>query len=583
MASENILKSFMVRIGFKVDEQQLRNFQEAMRVTAKNAVEMGKTMLAASTVAGGSLKVAAQHLESLYFASQRTGASAAHLKEFAFAASQIGVSAEQAQGAIESLAAARRSNPGLNGILGGMGIDPRQADNSKVMLELLGKLHSMPFYQGSQIASMFGIDPQTFLMLEKGLPQMKQNLLLREKMFAQAGMNPDDWTKSSNEFMTQLRTMLAGLGDLADIMAYRLMPAGEKVIGWLQGIVEWLAKADKATDGWSSKILGVATALTGGSLLKGGFGMLGKFLGGGGAAAGAEGAAAAGGEGLLAGIALPVIVGAAIVAALTWMELHPDKVRKAAATAWKFTRNLNDKGLAATKAEIHALPGQMKSAVKASVAFHQQVQAAGGYAAVLSASPGVLGTVARMAMAFEGHAKSGYGVYRDMAGHLTAGFGHLVKRGEDFSHLDQQGALALLAKDMKASMASVMKLVKVHLTGNQADALADFVFNLGSGALAKSTLLKKLNSGDFNGAADQFQHWNKVLQNGHYIVSGGLSSRRAAEASLFRTPDKGVVLNQKTDIHVTGGDAHDTAREVSRQQGRVNGDMVRNFAGAGVQ
>jgi len=70
-------------------------------------------------------------------------------------------------------------------------------------------------------------------------------------------------TARSHEFMVHVRTLEAALGLLTDVIAYRLMPAGEKVIDWLVSVVAWFTKADKATDGWSSKLLGIVSALAG--------------------------------------------------------------------------------------------------------------------------------------------------------------------------------------------------------------------------------------------------------------------------------------------------------------------------------
>jgi hypothetical protein len=247
----SVLKEFLVKIGFKVDETKFRNFQESMHTTAKNAVEMSKTALAATTVMGASLKAVAAQMEGLYFATRRTGASAGELKSLAFAAEQVGVSADQARGALEGLAASRRTNPGLNGILAGMGINPKETDNAKVLVELLSKLRSMPHYQGAQIAALFGINEQTFTMLEQGLPEMQKFLALREKMFGAAGINPDAMTGRSHEFMNSLRVLEAALGNLADIVAYRLMPMGEKVIDWLTSVVMWFTCAYPAAAGLS--------------------------------------------------------------------------------------------------------------------------------------------------------------------------------------------------------------------------------------------------------------------------------------------------------------------------------------------
>ena len=562
--SASVLKEFLVKIGFKVDDQQFRRFSEVMHSTGKSAVELGKTTLAATTVMGASLTKIGEQLEGLYYASRRTGASAGELKSFAFAASQIGVSAEQAQNAIEGLAAARRTNPGLNGILGGLGIDPKQTDNAKVMLQLLQKLHAMPYFQAAQIAGMFGINEQTFQMLEAGLPEMQKYLALREKMFKAAGINPSDMTARSHEFMTHLRTFEAVLGNLADIIAYRLMPWGEKAIDWLSDMVGWLTKADKATGGWSSKILGILTALAGGSLVKGGLGMLGKIFGRGavgaaaGAAAGAgEGAAVAeGGAGLLSLISLPAVIIAAVAAALVWMGAHPEQVRKAAGAAWDWTKKTAENAGTEIKEGIKAI-GQ-----------------SGGWVKSLSTMPGMIGDLARMTGKFEGFSKK---IYNDIAGNATFGFGHKLKPGESMAGVDP---ISLFVADLKDSLSAVMRNVKVKLSQNQIKSLADLEYNIGESRFHNSTLVKKLNSGDFAGAAAQFERWNKVMQNGHLVANQTLSNRRAAEAQMFRTPD-GKSLTFQTTIKVDGSDSpKETAREVGRQQNRVYGDLVRNFGGA---
>ncbi|MCY1305462.1 Lysozyme RrrD [compost metagenome] len=71
--------------------------------------------------------------------------------------------------------------------------------------------------------------------------------------------------------------------------------------------------------------------------------------------------------------------------------------------------------------------------------------------------------------------------------------------------------------------------MRVPLSQGQFDALASFVFNLGSGNLQCSTLLRKLNAKDYAGAADEFPRWNKA---GGKVLAG-LTRRRAAERALF--------------------------------------------------
>jgi lysozyme len=75
----------------------------------------------------------------------------------------------------------------------------------------------------------------------------------------------------------------------------------------------------------------------------------------------------------------------------------------------------------------------------------------------------------------------------------------------------------------------VNKLVTIELSQPEFDALVDFVFNLGSGAFASSTLLKKLNSVDTAAAAAEFDKWDHA---GGQIVAG-LLRRREAEMTMF--------------------------------------------------
>ena len=116
--------------------------------------------------------------------------------------------------------------------------------------------------------------------------------------------------------------------------------------------------------------------------------------------------------------------------------------------------------------------------------------------------------------------------YLDSGGVPTIGYGHTrgVKLGMACT---PQQAKEWLKEDMGIAEDSVKSLVKVPLTENQFSALSDFEFNLGK--LGKSTLLKKLNAKDYQGAANEFDKWiytkGKVLQ--------GLVIRRKKEKDLF--------------------------------------------------
>jgi lysozyme len=119
------------------------------------------------------------------------------------------------------------------------------------------------------------------------------------------------------------------------------------------------------------------------------------------------------------------------------------------------------------------------------------------------------------------------------AGILTIGYGSTGKHVTRGQTITQVEATSLLAKDVVRFENAVNKL-GVPLTQNQFDALVAFVYNVGEGNFNASTLVKRLKAGDMTGAAAQFAVWNKARVKGVLIVLKGLTTRRAAEAALFR-------------------------------------------------
>ena len=124
----------------------------------------------------------------------------------------------------------------------------------------------------------------------------------------------------------------------------------------------------------------------------------------------------------------------------------------------------------------------------------------------------------------------GLEAYLCPAGIPTIGYGRTknVKLGD---RCTQQQAEVWLEDDFFKAKTEVQAVVKVPLTQNQLDALASFVFNLGVRKLTQSTLLKKLNAGDYKDAAAEFDKW--VYANGKKL--NGLIKRRAAERKLFES------------------------------------------------
>jgi len=135
--------------------------------------------------------------------------------------------------------------------------------------------------------------------------------------------------------------------------------------------------------------------------------------------------------------------------------------------------------------------------------------------------------------------------YRDSAGIWTIGYGSIryhdgkaIKPADKLANEAQ--ADALFRNTLGQYEDAVNNLVKVPLSQNQFDALTSFAYNEGTGALKGSTLLRRLNEKDYEGAADQFLVWNKIVDSrtGQKTTLDALVKRRAEERLLFLTADK---------------------------------------------
>jgi lysozyme len=127
-------------------------------------------------------------------------------------------------------------------------------------------------------------------------------------------------------------------------------------------------------------------------------------------------------------------------------------------------------------------------------------------------------------------------VYKDSAGKDTVGYGHLLtaqdkKRGTYTEGIDEEQARDLLAADVGLATRAVDRYVRVELEQHQADVIICWCYNLGSGALRSSTLLKKINAGDFEAVPNELRKW--VNSGGRRTA--GLVKRREAEAQIWMT------------------------------------------------
>jgi lysozyme len=136
-------------------------------------------------------------------------------------------------------------------------------------------------------------------------------------------------------------------------------------------------------------------------------------------------------------------------------------------------------------------------------------------------------------------------VYKDGDGVLTIGIGHALTTSERSSGkivingvpvhykdgLTSAQIVSLCGQDTRKAEECVNGTVTVTLTQSQYNALVSFAFNVGTGAFASSTLLKKLNAGDYSAVPEQLRRW---VRDGGRVVQG-LVNRRNAEIALWNS------------------------------------------------
>jgi lysozyme len=120
--------------------------------------------------------------------------------------------------------------------------------------------------------------------------------------------------------------------------------------------------------------------------------------------------------------------------------------------------------------------------------------------------------------------------YKCLGGYETIGWGHKIDKNENFSRISKNMAEKLLENDIKKFEYSVSKYIRNDINDNQFSALVSFTYNLGAGALQRSTLRQKIN---YESSEDEIRsEFMKWVRAGGFIISG-LINRRKIESDLF--------------------------------------------------
>lgn len=226
MAEESVLKEFLVKLGFKVDEPGIKKFSSGVEDVTKIALTTGKAVLGVGIAAQAMVVNFSNAMEKLYYSSRRTGAAVENIQALEFGSRKVGIAAGVAQAALEQMTASARTNPGLRGLMDKMlGKPTADMDQATVMLDLVQKLSDLPHHQGAQFAGMFGIDEKTFLMMKQGMPELLAAEKERLAMNKNLGLDMQEAARAGMEYANSLRDITERVGTLSAKISVELLPA----------------------------------------------------------------------------------------------------------------------------------------------------------------------------------------------------------------------------------------------------------------------------------------------------------------------------------------------------------------------
>ena len=529
-----ILRDYLVQLGFKIDENGWRGFNDKLATTSRNAARMGSTVAAAAVEIGVATEKVARQYEELYYVSQRSGSTVAGIRAQAFAFGQIGSNADAARASIEGMAAAARLNPGVKAMFAGMGID--MSNPTKGVGQLVDNLKSRfgeaGYFVAAKFAEMAGMDESTFRQVWMNREKQKaqeEEQLRRQK---EAGIDAQKFAEDSVRFGDKLRVLQDRWGLIIDRVAIAWLPVLEKAVDVGNDSTAWMTRADVASKGWLGTLGSIVAALgvlkaTGAAL-----GAAGRLVGLGGAASVAGGASLG-------------------LRAMAFRALGP-----VGAFAWGLGLGGEAQGATMPGGAGKAHPDDMP-------------KTKGGLAAAIAATAAHLG-IDPLDLATAISYETGGTFKGDKRGPTTKWGQHvgLIQMGEpqraQFGY-DPKGSpeeqMAAVERYLKAhGVKPGMKMLDIYSAIN---AGAPGLYNrsdAGAGGAPGTVADKVAGMGDHRNNA-------RALLGDTPLTSGGGGAT--------------VSINQKNDIRVSGvSDPSKAAGMVGNELGRTNGDIVRNTANA---
>lgn len=308
----DILREYLIGLGYKIDEAGWRKFQSAVGRSLKTTTELGAEAAATGLAIAAMVERVARHYEELYYLSQRTDASVNTLRTYSLAAKQVGLSVEQMTAAQEQFSAAQRMNPGVAALVKQFS---SATDKGEQLVDTVAGLKKQfgeaGYFAAARMAQVVGLDEPTFRMLWMNLDRFKAAQAEQKRLMAEAGIDGDKYGKDFVEFGRELNTFMERIAIAGQRIAHDFLPYVSATVRELNALLKAFNEFNKETEGKVGMAGAVATGALGVYLVK----QVGMRLLGMGGAAAAAGGAAGGTTAATIGGAAAATAGAPITAA----------------------------------------------------------------------------------------------------------------------------------------------------------------------------------------------------------------------------------------------------------------------------
>lgn len=228
----DIIKEFLVQLGFSVDVSASRKFYQELEKTSKGAAVAAGALSAVAVAASVMVTSFANSIEKLYYQSKRTNSSVSELKALGFAVEQVGNSAEDASSSIDMIGQALKGyRPDLMALLQGLNVQTNGRSAVQVFRDLVVRLNSLDPMLAAGWGEQFGLSAAALFNYKNNMQDFNAAY---EKMLAlRQESDVDKWAKLWRDYANSVREVWERVDLLFYSLAQDLLPTFKEFTGWL--------------------------------------------------------------------------------------------------------------------------------------------------------------------------------------------------------------------------------------------------------------------------------------------------------------------------------------------------------------